>query len=449
MQFFHSSVIIFFIIFNFCCINSIEFHDEKPVSLYKREVEKITFDKLNNIVLLAILDEMDLEELLVVAQLGVKYRELIEWHYALPIFEIPKKLIIIDFREYFHKHKFHSCKDSIHLYSIGFALKFIRTFGHMISKLQFDNIDFHSNKSQVLSKYISDFSSESLTEICFRKCRNIDNKWNKPFENIEKITFMLSPFKGDTACQLNMLFPNMHNLELNWITEATDTRCLYHHFPHLKYFDFISYNTSSRIENFSTMNPQLQSLSFWAHSGSESLQFINETHPKLKSLRLLCTATKHFMQNHTDVYFADVIRFKATFTFKPNYIPFRFNQLEEFELSTIEIHDQWIQFIMQQTRLKKLVIKASILSSDHWTEIAKNLAELIEMSVEWKQSKSQTIAKIIETFQSLHRVTLIGMKEMYRSYYSDIFGSEWKIDENQQNKFHTTFSRNTPKKTIT
>lgn len=288
---------------------------------------------MNTDIHLSILDQMDLEELLKMANIN-RYFE----HLSVNTFQRQCSMKTIQISNSFGKsEKIMYFHDGIALTDLKFAAKVLKTFGHKIRNLIISyttNID--KIQTQKINKYINTFCAESLIELHFKGFVGDPLIEMSNFPTVEVVSFIGDYAQiGSKTVKLNEIFPTIHTLHLS-IGKIEHQNCIDLEFPRLEHFStvltmpdiqFISFNEST-VEQFLKKNRKIRSvcLDFVSLSFLEKL---NDILPNLDALSIDLIADEDL--------FHKIIRFKnvkkLTIKTVNDIVPLglAFDQLEEVE----------------------------------------------------------------------------------------------------------------------
>lgn len=393
--------------------------------------KKMSFTELHDIALLAIFDQMDIDQLLTVANLGPRYRDIVIQHYAIPKLRIHEKLIAITLTDYKNRTMLLD-KKSLNIFNQKTALQILRTFGSVISRLSFNCHAENSTKMMEIIEYVNDNYSESLNEISFDNCNeNHLINLKEPFEMVDTVFFIKGSLRYNGIDHLNRLFPNMRHLELKWVHDI-DARSIEQRFPHLERFEFVNPDRPdvNTTKQFLTLNRQLRHFSMWQAFEPDFLYFLNETLPHLETLILPYLKPNFFDENVFDVvHFPNLksVRIASHNIYRPHHIPFDFNEVEELQFQHYSVNDEWIDVIAQQHGLKRLIIEMAYVNEKQWIKIAEGLSNLTEVKAKWELENSNGLMYLLENCKNLKRMHLPSVEVWESSIVESAIGEEWNI----------------------
>lgn len=148
----------------------------------------IFLDDLNDDILLKIFDELELGELLKLAGMNYRFRELISHYQITPKYHLNDEFVRI------HPVWPLSTIQNIELKEET-ELKFLRIFGNVISLLEIDYKDGYGYMVDIewrqrTRSYINKYCSESLKGLKVHNSRQeMFSEWAKPFNNVTEVFF--------------------------------------------------------------------------------------------------------------------------------------------------------------------------------------------------------------------------------------------------------------------
>lgn len=271
----------------------------------------------------------------------------------------------------------------ISISSIEICSKFLKVFGDSIKKLQleyFTNDQLSGDWIEV-KKLIHEKCAKHLIELKLVNCQEeLFGGAQNALENVKSLRISCSQL--GQCIELDKWFPSIEQLEL-----MHNDGCIQivSYFPFLCFLAMDTCLKMAEIEIMLKSAPQLQTLLLHGGIDASLLQFISETLPNLKQLRLwgFHLATKQ----------EDVIHFKSIEALHiatgflgilPTDIPFEFECLKELRLIADSFENDWIDFVLQQHQLEKLTLDTTWqpeISDDHLAKISSTLTQLKEFDV--------------------------------------------------------------------
>lgn len=267
--------------------------------------------------------------------------------------------------------------------------KVLRNFGDVIGKLKLLNFTrkvLADHRWDAVRQLINEKCTKRVTELELMNCdRELLADMKNVFECVGTLEITCSQL-DEKFMDLGKWFPQLNHLELLHHENCGQIVCNY---PHLSYLTMdTAHDVCLSTAYFKAMlksTPKLQDLSLSGGMKSSLLAFVAEMLPNLKKLRL----EDFHIENQTDA----MIPFKNVETLSvssgllgdlPTKIPFEMDRLKELRVKTELLCNEWIDFAMQQTHLKKLQLISICepkITDTKLNAMAKALPELIELDI--------------------------------------------------------------------
>lgn len=390
--------------------------------------DPIQMDDLDDYTLLSIFDVLNLDDLINVADIGLRYRHLVTRHYAISKFKLHDSLVR------FSGHMLAGSSVEISSYSIeivdfSMAQKVLRIFGHIISKLQFNYDRYNPIQARRMARYINKYCSESLVEIKLYSFKeSVLELWDIPFAKVQNVYLIRGIFTSKSF-DLNTIFPSMQRLELEWIT-IPESKYLVQHYPHLKHFKM---SDTKIIEKILSLNHQIQSVYVWGEYNFDFLRFICSESPNLSELILNGLPNDFTETAFQRIYSMPNIKkftlhLSKLIEFIPEYSPFDLGQVEEFTLSCFEPSQKWIELITQYQTIRKLNVKWGTLNSHQWLKLLRDLPNLLEIEAKWDITlPTESITDLINNNTRLEKVTFLDTESSFREILRTQINEQWQL----------------------
>lgn len=311
------------------------------------------------------MDHLEIAELNNLADTSARFRTLITDQYMIPLLQIPKKLIHIGGQKHFHQ----LTTDDLFIGTFQIILRFLRNFGHLITKLKFiGNSSFSSDEKFAISEYIEKYCSQTLADIHLIESNSyLTNDAKRTFPNVLKVT--ISSFSQLNISQIHRIFPNMLELALtNDLLAISNT------------------STWKQLYNSLESMPQLRALSLSRIPSYDQLEFINKILPNLESLAIGYDPSDFPNSIERNVHFANVRHFQVnvlggTQGITNDSFPVVFDQLATLEMKMNEFASIPIKCIEENVALTSLTLPFEIAS--RISNNIKELKHLNELKVKW------------------------------------------------------------------
>lgn len=213
---------------------------------------------------------------------------------------------------------YRSYVDNINLQLLSYdtILNTFKHFGHLITKLKFDYRHYSQNPAflaKFMGDLISNYSVESLIEIEFHGVRNETMEFiTVPLNNVQEATFKDKFYGSSRILPLNELFPYLRRLTCDF-TYGGSLDYFHVHVPHLEHVlfrtgvnDVLNSPTAVDFEKMLIKNSQIRSVHLYHTYSEEYLHTVHENLPQLETL----TLSKCYTSNQR-VEFENVTTFAA------------------------------------------------------------------------------------------------------------------------------------------
>lgn len=385
---------------------------------------------------------MDFVDLLNVADLGERFRQLIIQHHMIPKFEIHQKSIKLMTSTLTAPTEVEtSTENRIVFRGIENFIQTLRSFGHLITKLEFNGFRLNASAARLVGRSMNEYCRDSLIEVsCVNFEVDVMSEWKKPFENVEQVTFDTGRMDTHVQSQLSKIFPKVRHMKFFklWTHEKSSAE---QHFASLEHFEFFEYYANSiGIKQFITLNHQLKSLYLWNALETEFPKLFNETLADLEELGFILAEANQFRDSEA-IYLSNVRRLKIEsqcFDRDAKYFPFILPELEEFKLTLFEDIVVWIKIIKEMKSLKKLEIINGAFSTQQWISIIDTLTNLVEITVNFDKLSPNSVIESMENHKNLQIVTFTYMNEVDHQYICDNINQDWKVIANYSTSKHDT-----------
>lgn len=238
-----------------------DFIDKNQISRNSEDLPSSIFNELDNLdlpSLLNVLDLLNFTELINVAVNG-KFRQIIIDHYMLPIYHIDTEFVHI------RKHRTWD-RPSEHNITIGnyaSSIKFLRHFGHLITKLAHNPAGFFPREVDELERHIVKYCGGSLIEFDLVDFDYMYRpNWMKALQSVHSIRLGVAR-KFPLIKFISEEFPHLESFAMNYYpTDCAEVYPSNAHFPNVRkfeiYTDFLSGRTVCGV--FPITFDQLESL---------------------------------------------------------------------------------------------------------------------------------------------------------------------------------------------
>lgn len=327
--------------------------------------------------------------------------------------------------------------------NVGFEtiLNVLKYFGQHITKLKIHFSRFTTqDQHKSLSEHISKYCAASLKEIYFHLCYTpyyILEGLEGPFPNVESVLFDDATFRIRT--NFSAIFPAIRSLDVGSVTLPAED--LQEHFPNLKQLKIPKYNLNhasqyDSLERTLRLNPQLKHLSI-VDCQYNILRMVNDIRPDLESLDIGVLYLSENDNMTIPLRFSNMKKLNIFFLKglpdeDIQRIPLEFGNLAEIEI--LHNADYWINVLMNNTNLKKMITKAP-LNEEHLDRIADGLTKLEEFSMNCYQDNEAhgRAVQFMRKAKQLKKISLIHLDDDVCQEITENLYCEWKRTEITQN----------------
>lgn len=232
---------------------------------------------------------MEFEDLLSLAELNTRFQELISRHYAIHKFRIHEKQIQLYATTNYQKTDFE--EHSISVYNSTLIVRFLKSFGHLISCIQITQSPNDQNAAIFISGLVNKYCSESLIEMTLHYGSNWNVFWHKPFKQLNKVLLQsLSLNCENNMKDLTEIFPSLKHLAFVFHVKPSALECFEKKLLHLKYVTLPMYTGNSNndihlYKKFIETNSHIRNVSITSGDNFELLRLMSEKLPNLEILK--------------------------------------------------------------------------------------------------------------------------------------------------------------------
>lgn len=420
----------------------------------EKVIKHIHFDELNNCALLDLFDALDLEELISVANINSRFRDLVTKYYAIQKFGLHKKTLRIGFSKVQYSNnrkKLEYSEFSINIYDMATAIRYLRNFGHLVQHIIVYNTDYKQHRSwnQNIIEYVTEYCSESLKDLELWFYGTFNNTWKKPFTKLTKIEFHGKchwiESTNNIKCGSEM-FPSLNEILIDNI-ESEKSLCLAFNFPHLKNVHLGNINSNSdRYKTFFEMNSQIKSLKIDYVNSLPFLHSFSETLPNLEHLDI--TIGKDVLHEFElgDIHIRNVKNCSVDLKNQhSNHIPFVFDNAEEITIHRfLSSETQIVNFMTKHHNVQVLNLKSGGFNLEQWMLIIENVPNLVKIQKWWDiTTENDSIFGLMAAETHLQSVILFSeLNEHCNTFWRRLVNSQWHVVCERDSSYSTiTFTR--------
>lgn len=302
--------------------------------------------------------------------------------------------------------KIYETEDEIVIKDLRICLRFLRFFGHSISKLEISYFLMEKKYCDYVDQYIEKYCIESLNEIVISSNQNRSLDWlKKTLPKVKKLNFIDCELDKELT-EFNKWFPGLCSLELEGSTKCSSDGSIEEHFPYLEH---LTTKLNPSIVGVIQLNPQLQSLHIKWADNYRMLKEINGNLQQLKRLQIDCTHEHLKELKIGKFHFEQVNAFKMYYNGmvdNTSRIPFKFAKLEEFTFESQWNHEMFFKFIKKNPSIRKLnlgLLYANYreLNNDEKAKLLDALPSLTEIKMPKYTFTGRHALSFVQSFKSL------------------------------------------------
>lgn len=360
--------------------NPIEVNNQSPL------------ESLDDFSLMGIFDELNLVDLLKIASLNPRFKEIISDHYIVAKYGLDKSRIYITVASTVIVG-YEDDKNSSPTFAFTYeqALSALENFGGSFINLRIVIQPSGYQYVPQIQAHINKYCSTASQELTFyREDTAAAADMNVSFGNVTNVT--LHHIGSINPMQLDVAFPQMQELTIGRQADLTN------HYPNLWAISFpksYGYSDITSLSKFAKLNPQLRKLDSAIFNCDTYLTSISEMLPNLEILSLTTFPTKQYTINSLPIArFKHVKQFTLEIDNSCGFInlvgnslrqlleSIQFDQLQSFTMQSVrrDLLDFLIELIVRNTALHSIEIRAE-LSFAQLSALITPLPQLKDLSV--------------------------------------------------------------------
>lgn len=354
----------------------------------------------------AILEKLDVQSLMMVAQINSYYKDLasdvFKRKHSHKTINIPGSFVVDS------TNSIDDRGDKITIKNFEMVQMMLRTFGPLIHSIELNLRFIESDQRKVIHHQISEFCSESLLSIVLNDLKeNQLEEFTAPLKKVEDVTVTKEFLVSDGEFKVTNVFPAVRRLNLKHVNEI-DHFIVDVTIPTLEEvevtFPFANELRSS-LQTLFKKNPQIRKvkLGFW--NSMYYLEFTNKFLPNLEDLLINFNNQDHIPDS--EIRFENVkILTTSTNGQKTNYFKvIKFNNLKELDLTCHA--DECLDFTEENKDVTKLKISAQAINDKQVLKIGNVLEQLTEFYIKNEIGiKADTIIELIHERTQLKKLHL-------------------------------------------
>lgn len=305
----------------------------------------------------------------------------------------------------------------------------LRHFGRFIQRLSLDLTNADTKHSQLISRFVSKYCSESLVEIEFLvSSGNAVEYMEKRFENVEHVMFRHHlPLIEERALAMNESFPALRTLSLT-LWNKNGGSYLKCHFPHLRHLNvgYGALDNNTFLYDLLEANPQIRHITMSTKS-SKFLEDVKLLLPQLEHLTF-----EDFPSHDDEIRFENVTKLAIKGSrCSPNNKLFPELKDLDFTFHPNTYFHEWLSFFTVHDNLSKLSIEYSNINDMMFERLMaklQNLEKVVVNRMEGKFIGIDAIVRFIENHKVLTEFRLNACKVSAFPILRERFKAEWNSD---------------------
>lgn len=382
-------------------------------------------NELDDFSLLAVFDHVGLNELINLADISARFRDLIATHHMLPIYRINEK------RSSFDATTTASVEsDSITVSDFKTILLFLRHYGHLVTTLEFTTARFTDAEITAINEHIVEHCSTTLIEIdLVNPTALFLNETNVQFVQIKAVT--ITSFITWDSLRIHQIFPAMRRLTF---VGSTYIPPLNHHFSHLESLTLsVDNDNQSIIVETLRLNQQLREFTIGNKISSEFLYQVSHLLPNLEVLNIGCSVYSQYLEAR-HIHFSSVRSFTLTVIGKASNIPERplvtFDHLEHMRIHAMTITDVPMDLFHPNDALKSLALPQTM-----WTDTFVDLFGIVgrfptleELTIQWTNTLDENhVRQLLHASTTLKKLVFIAWSSRSSDDIAAIMPATWHL----------------------
>lgn len=372
--------------------------------------------------LLGICDHVNFGSLINLADTNTEFRQLITDRYMIPIFRIHEQVISFEKQDIV----MYIPDDTIAIGKVHTILRFLRIFGHLITRVKLSGSQFEEKQTALITRYIDEYCAINLVELdlidageylisnaerIFEKARKVHLRNVKQLENI----------------QIHRIYPNINELSF-----ATDSKLAASPLYHLQY--------TQHFGNSLISLAQLRTLSLHGLPTFDLVSVISAKMPQLETLSIAYYVNNFVVPANQITHFNKVKTLKISVlehneSHTINSLPLKFDQLDNLEIFSSLLHNVPINLIVENVGLRTLSLPTTLRMDEFWPvfdQIQSTHMNLSELTVVWNQLSDARTVKLMTDFQQFNKITFrvndLSDTRIHLSTLLALVPLEWQVD---------------------
>lgn len=401
---------------------------------------KTKFDDLNDDVLYVILDRLELDALLKMADVGSRYSKIADDVFRRKYQNYQLVIEILGTTEVFHEDS-----NRITINNLPFALNLLKTFGHYFPAIKNVDNDLELADMTKIAHHLMKYCSKSLKKLELGQNHEILDQFTEPFDVVKELIVgdrTRDIDKLNLTKPLNELFPNLRALRLFTWSRVHDNliNCKWSRIEHfgMSATDFMVFNNDrliKSVEEFILKNSRtLRSLEALFNNPT-LFTFISHHLLHLESFAIAN------LRIETEVRFENLKEFRLTTNDIGESSPEKLSlpRLESLDLRCVRDISKWAQFLNRHTQIRRLYLSEIASCPDQINTFTANLTNLTDVKLKlYHDWALGSIVRFVENHQKMNRLQIrtfnLASIQLLAQRKFDLlqrFGDTWNIEELQ------------------
>lgn len=296
----------------------------------------------------------------------------------------------------------------------------LRAKGNLFSRLIFSGNEMSAEQADSMSRLIEKYSANTLMELQLvdMHADHLIIATNRTFPNVKSFTLNRGIYPDQL--RLHQIYPNLEALAII-PSDDKPIQSLHRHYSKLIH---LTLNTDSfdnvNLRPLIELNGQLRSLKLNHMPSRNTLQYINDNLPELKTLNLQCESHACYRQDdhqagtiHMDNVRHFIMRNGPS---TPKRIRLRFEHLDSLEIDSDHLSDEIIRFIEENKHVKSLSLPSFVNPEDfeRVVDVISKMPALEEITVAWWSSWDTLKMHRLFAEASSHKLKVVEIRSNYQ-----------------------------------
>lgn len=365
---------------------------------------------------------MNLGGLINLADTTPEFRQLITDRYMIATFRIHEQEIVFQKQDI----PMYIPADTIAIGNVHTIVRFLRIFGHLVTKMELKGSEFEANEVLLITQYIGEYCAKNVLELeMIGAGEYLISNTEHVFEKAEIVHFHdVKPLEN---VQIHRIFPNINELKL----ESKFTR-LYH-----------NQNTQNIMNSLSSL-PQLRKLSLHGLATFDLLPVISANLLHLESLSIAYYIRNFIVPTNQTFHFDTIKSLEISVlgtdilnnSHPVDTLPLTFANLESLKIKSSLLRNMPINLIEENVGLRELSLPQPTEMALLWpvfSRIRSTHTNLKALTVVWHELDNDQTVELMTRFQQLQKITFrvcdVGDTRFHLSALLNLVPNEWQVDQ--------------------